>query len=189
MDEPLQPAEVPDGNGKRVAEETRCAERSVEAETVSARQSAVGSIDTRDFDADASAIGTVRAEGDVAVSTSAVGLVSAKHDVSVSQCYCSAIIAGGDIDVTQTGAVAIVARSVDLDSSGGGVLVAGEAQVANGWVGVLVARDAELSENSRVFIDTRAAAIIGGIVVVGAALVAAASLGVFGTIANRFRRS
>jgi hypothetical protein len=188
MDEPLESAVKPEGNGKKTAEETRRAERAVEAESVDARQALIASVDTRDLGADASIIGTLTASGDVEIATSVVGLVSAQHDVSLSQGYSSVMIAGGDSTVTQGGAGVLVGRTLAVEAGGGGVLVAGDARVSNGWVGVLLARDAELSEDSRVFIDTRAAAIIGGIVVVGAAIVAVASLGVFGTIANRFRR-
>jgi hypothetical protein len=81
----------------------------------------------------------------------------------------------------------MVARNIDVETGGAGLLVASDARLSRGWVGMLVARNAEVSEDSRVLIDSRGAATIGAIVAGGMAVVAAVSLGIFGSIVGRRR--
>jgi hypothetical protein len=54
-------------------------------------------------------------------------------------------------------------------------VVAGDASVARSWVGFMAARNAEISDDSRVIIDTRAGLIIGAFLLGGLGLLAVAT--------------
>ncbi len=144
----------------------------VNAETLSTAASAIATAKTGPIDATGCAIGLAQVDGDAAVSLSVVPILSAKGGATFRQSYASAFVSGGDVSVSQGGAPLIIAREVNIDTGGGVAVLTSEATIRHSWIGVLLARRADVSDDTRVFLNTR-----------GALILAAALLGGFGIIA------
>jgi len=145
----------------------------IDVMTMSASMTAIGSVNTEEFEATQSAIATAIVEGDASVSASAIGSLNAAS-AGVHQALAGVMVVDGDVSIDQGGAGVIVANSVGVEHGGVGTLIAGDATLARSWVGVMAARNATLSDDSRVIIDARAALIIGGLLFGGFGLVAVA---------------
>ncbi len=146
----------------------------VEVDIMEASMTAFGSVVCEEFGAKASAIASAAVSGEADISGSMVGAVSAEN-ASLHRSIALATVASGDAAVSQSAACAIVARSVDVDTAGVCCMVTSEATVARSWVGFMAARNAELSDDSRVIIDTRAGLIIGALLFGGLGLLAVAT--------------
>jgi hypothetical protein len=85
------------------------------------------------------------------------------------------MVVSGDVSISQGCSSIVVARSVDIDTGGACCVVAGDASVARSWVGFMAARNAQISDDSRVIIDTRAGLIIGAFLFGGLGLLAVAT--------------
>jgi len=149
-----------------------CAIGTAQADTFSAALSAIATAKTGSLEATGSAVLLTQADGDVNISLSAAPIVSAKGNATFRQAYASAFISGGDVSISQGGAPFIIGREIAIESGGAGAIVAGEVSVRRGWIGMLIARNSEVSEDSKVLLDTK-----------GAMILAAALLGGFGIIA------
>ena len=136
--------------------------------------SMIGSANVGELDATASAIGVATAGGDANVTASWVPFIRAKGGANVQQSYASAVIAGGDTTVHQAGAPIIVGKTIDITQGGGALLVAGDATVKNGMVGLILSTKTEVSEDSKVLVDTKAAVIIALALLGGFGLLAVA---------------
>jgi len=145
----------------------------IDVMTMSASMTALGSVNTEEFEATQCAIATALVEGDASVSASAIGALNASS-AGIHQAVAGVMVVDGDVSIDQGGAGVIVAGSVGIEQGGVGTLIAGDATLARSWVGVMAARNATLSDDSRVIIDTRAALIIGGLLFGGLGLVAVA---------------
>lgn len=146
----------------------------VHAENLQANLSAVVVAKTDFIASVGSANGIVLVSGDADVNTSAVPLLSVKGDVNFHQAYASAVIAGGTVEIRQGGAPLMLAKELKVKYGGGAVLVAGKAKVKHGFVGVLLAREAEMSDDTRILLDSRSALMVGAALFGGLALVAMA---------------
>jgi hypothetical protein len=146
----------------------------VAGDEVQANLSVIGTVSAGTLSATGSVVGIAAVDGDATVTASMIPAVLTRGDMTVQQSYASAIIVGGggDTKVHQAAAPLIVGRTMDLSQAGGALLVAGEADVKGSWVGVVLAPKATISEDSRVFISTRAAIIIAAALFGGFALVA-----------------
>jgi hypothetical protein len=159
--------------GSNAEDEEMLEDDFVDVDIMEASMTAFGSVSCDEFSARASAIASAAVAGDAEISASVVAALTA-DSVALRQGGAMAMIVSGDAAVSQGGAQVIVARHVELESSGAGVLVAGDASVARSWVGFMAARNAEISDDSRVIIDTRAGLIIGGLLFGGLGLLAVA---------------
>jgi len=144
----------------------------VNTETLSAAASALGTVKAGSVDATGCAVGLAQVDGDVAVSLSAVPILSAKGGATFRQSYASAFISGGDVSISQGGAPLIVGREITVDTGGAAAIVAGDATIRHGWIGMLLARNADVSEDTRVFLDTRGALILAAALLSGFGIVA-----------------
>jgi hypothetical protein len=165
MDEPEAPASEP----PRVASHVSS---SLEATSLQASLSVIGSAHAEDFEAVGSAVGFASVGGDATITASASPIVHAKGDIHVRQAYTSAVIAGGDMEISQAFAPIIVGKQLSVQQGGACVAVAGDAEIKGGFVGVLLSPKASVSEDSRVLLSTT-----------GALIIAAAILGGFGIVA------
>ena len=148
----------------------------VHAENLQANLSALVVAKTDFIASVGSANGIMLVSGDADVNTSAVPILSVKGDVDFHQAYASAVIAGGTVEVRQGGAPLMLAKELKVKYGGGAVLIAGKAKVKHGFVGVLLAREAEMSEDTRILLDSRSALVVGAALFGGLALVAMALL-------------
>lgn len=171
IDEDLGPA----GEDTDLGDETEPCCETLEVEMMQATNTAIGSLQTVDFAGSQSAIGSALVEGDAEISSSLIGMVTA-GSVELFQGAAGVVMVDGDASVEQGAAQVLVARTATIESGGAGVLVTGDAALARSWVGVMAARNAEISEDSRVIIDVKAALIIGAFLFGGLGLVAAAML-------------
>ncbi len=142
-----------------------------------ANLSAVGVAKTEWLESIGSAIGVAFVNGDAEISTSATPLVITKGDTDFHQAYASAMIAGGTVRVHQGGSPLMVAKKLKVEQGGGVVMIAGKAKVKRSFIGVLLARDASLSEDTRVLVTGKGAALISAAVFGGLAMLALALLG------------
>lgn len=159
----------------------------LQADHVAIERSAVGSVTARQADIAGSAVGSLSAEGQVTVSMSATGIVNGQADVSLDKGYATVMVAGGDLSVRQGGGSVLAGNTVSVDTGGAALMVAGEADVRKGWIGILLTRDANLSEDSRVIVDTKAAIIISAVLAAGFAMVAAIMADAFGRVFEQIR--
>lgn len=156
----------------------------VRADAMRANMSAIMTADVEDLQTAGTVVGIAQVGNDVEITTSVAGIVAAKGDVSIHQAVAGWVVGSNDVTVNQGGSTAVIANKYSIESGVNAVVVATEADVSHGWVGFLLAPKARISEDSRVFIDTTAALIIGGLIA-GAILVAAVLLSVFGVRAAR----
>ena len=145
----------------------------LDAPSLQASLSAIGTVHTEQFEAVGSAVGFASVDGDATITASASPIVHAKGDIHVRQAYTSAVVAGGTVDMSQSLAPIIVGKKLSVNQGGGVVMLAGEAKVKNGFVGVLLAPSATVSEDSRVLLSTAGALIIAAALLGGFAIVAA----------------
>ena len=146
----------------------------VNADTVSAAASAIATAKTGSLDATGCAVGLAQVDGDANICLSAAPIVSAKGDATFRQAYASAFISGGDVSISQGGAPLIIGREITIDTGGAAALVASDVKVRRGWIGLLFARHADVSEDSRVLLDTKGALILAAVLLGGFGLVAVA---------------
>jgi hypothetical protein len=146
----------------------------VDVDIMEASMTAFGSVSCDEFVATQSAMATVAVAGDAEIAGSVIGALSA-DGVALRQGGACAMLVDGDAAVSQGAAAVIVAQNVELESSGAGILVTGDATLARSWVGFMAARNAEISDDSRVIIDTRAGLIIGALLFGGLGLLAVAT--------------
>jgi hypothetical protein len=158
----------------------------VVVDSLTATTSAIGGVSTGALDASTSMIGGVSAGGDVDLQMSAVGVILAKQNVDFRQGWVNNVLATGDVSVTQGGNAMMIGRSATLENAGSAVVLAGDAKVNRGWVGMVIAGKTEVSEDSRVFITTRAALIIAAALFGGLGLVALAMLFASGKVAKEW---
>ena len=155
-------------------------------DSLTATQSAIGAATVGELDASTSAIGSLSVAGDASFSTCATAIVSAKQNVDLRQGWASVVVAGGDVTLAQGGSALMIGRSMAMESAGSAAVVAGEANVSRGWVGILLAGKAEVADDSRVFINTRAAIIIAAALLGGLGFVALAMLYSSGRVARQW---
>lgn len=120
---------------------------------------------------------SVRAE-DASITSSAVGAVITGADAEVAGSMVGGVVAKGGVSMSRSGSLDIVAKGdVDLAKGGTGIVLAGgDVRVENGFAGVTASRTAsvrrsrvgmllalktEVSDDSRVIMDGRSAAIFG----------------------------
>lgn len=113
-----------------------------------------------DASVQARVIPTVTAAHDASLTSSLAGVVNSQGDADLNQSGAAAVIAQGAVGISQGGAGAIVSRSVAGESMGSGLVVASDVRVSRGWIGVIASPNVEISDDSRVLIDPRAALII-----------------------------
>lgn len=164
-------AETPEAPPARPAVASHIA-GDLEADSLQASLSVVGSAHAKDFEAVGSVVGFSSVGHDATITASMSPVVHAKGDIHVRQAYTSAIIAGGDMDISQAGAPVIIGKKLSVNQGGGVVMLAGEADVSSGFVGVLLTPKATISDDSRVLLSTKAAIIIAAALLGGFALVA-----------------
>lgn len=132
----------------------------VTADDVQANLSAVLMAKADWFESIGSAVAIASVEGDAEINTSAVPLLIAKGDIDFHQAYASAVVAGAAVNVHQGGSPFMLAKQLKIEQGAGAVIVAGEATVERSFVGFILARNANVSEDSRVLLDGKSAAII-----------------------------
>jgi len=147
------------------------------AEDMQANLSAVGIAKTDWFESIGSALGAAIVDGDAEISTSAVPLVITKGNADFHQAYASAFVAGDTVSVHQGGSPLMIAKKLRVKQGGGVVMIAGRAKVKRSFVGVLFSRDTEISEDSRVFVTGKSAALISAALFGGLAVLAVALFG------------
>jgi hypothetical protein len=123
------------------------------------------------YEAERSAFGSMEVAGDANLLNSAVGMLAAKGPVKLKRGVACSIMTEGDVTVTKGGAGLIIGRNVNVDRGGIGVMVGTETTVQRSWIGLLLARKAELSDDSRVLFDWKAALILSAVL-----------LGIFGVV-------
>jgi hypothetical protein len=150
----------------------------VGGDDVQANLSAMGSAVAGSLSATGSLIGVASVEGDATITASMAPAIIAKGETTIQQSYASAVIVGGgaNTSVHQAASPLIIGKTMDISQSGAGVLVTGDADVKKSWVGIVLAPKTTISEDSRVFISTKAALIIalglfGGLGLVALAVV------------------
>lgn len=158
----------------------------VHAENLQANLSAVVVAQTDFVASVGSANGIMLVSGDADVNTSAVPILSVKGDVNFHQAYASAVIAGGTVEVRQGGAPLMLAKKLKVNHGGGAVLVAGQAKVKHGFVGVLLTREAQLSDDTRILMDSRSAFVVGAALLGGLGLIALALVRAFSPCDSRY---
>ena len=146
------------------------------AEAMRANMSAIATADVGDLHTTGTAIGVATVGHDVDLTTSAAGLISAQGDVSIHQAVSWGIFSKGDVSVNQGGSAVVVARDYKVDSGVACTVIATEATVNKGWIGFLLAPKATISDDSRVFIGTTAALIIGAAILLGFGILAVAGM-------------
>lgn len=146
------------------------------AQSMSATGSAIGVAKAESIDAIGSAIGMASVGGDLTTRFASTPLVNVHGDASIRQSYASALVAGGTVEMSQALAPIVAGREVHIDMGGGAAVVAGDVKVERGLIGVLIAGRAEVGDETRVLIGTRAALIIGGVLLGGFALLAVAGV-------------
>ncbi len=151
-----------------------------------ADMTAIGAAETDDLTTTQSAIGSATVQNEASLTSSAAGMLSAR-DVTMHQSGAVAVMAEGDATLTQAGSALLTAHDVELTGGGAGVVLADRATVARGWVGLAATRQLELSDDSRVIVDMRAASIIGGAVVAGFAALGVAIALTGSRVIGRFR--
>lgn len=159
-----------------VAEISFSAVQRTSAQSISATGSAIGVAKAEGIDAIGSAIGMASVGGDLSTRFSSTPLVNVHGDASIRQSYASALVAGGTVEMTQAVAPLVAGREVHIDLGGGAAVVAGDVKVERGFIGVLLAGRAEVGDETRVLIGTRAALIMGGVLLGGFALLAIAGV-------------
>ena len=147
---------------------------SVTADDMQANLSAVVLARSDWFESIGSAVALASVEGDAEINTSAVPLLIAKGDIDFHQAYASAVVAGGTVHVHQGGSPFMLAKQLKIEQGAGAVLVAGEATVERSFVGIVLARNANVSQDSRVLLDGRSAAIVAAGLLGGLGLLALA---------------
>jgi hypothetical protein len=176
MPEANSPAEQVVGE----AEVHQSAIMSLAADRAEVSTSAVCLLKAGDAEITTSAVGAMSVSGDVEFSSSALGAVLAAGDIHLSKAGGSVLLAGKDIHIEQGGGSTLVAgRDMKIKQGGGMILVANHAKVEHGFIAVLAARDAEISEDSRILMDTRSAMMFGA--ALGTVLVVAMTL-IFGWV-------
>jgi hypothetical protein len=145
-------------------------------DAVQANLSAMGSVSAGSLSATGSAIGAAAIDGDATITASMVPAMMTRGDLTFQQSYASAVIVGGagDTKVHQAFAPLIVGKTMDVTQAGACALVTGEADIKSSWVGIVLSPKTTVSDNSRVFISTKAALIIALALFGGLGLVALA---------------
>ena len=159
----------------------------VDVDIMEASMTAFGTVSCDEFGATQSAIASASVAWDAEISASIVGALSA-DSIGLRQGAAAAMVVSGDAAVSQSFSSVVVARSVEMESSGACCVVTGHATVARSWVGFMAARNAEISDDSRVIIDTRAGLIIGALLFGGLGLLAVATYMGARRIAERIPR-
>lgn len=174
---------------------------SYEADALQANLSAVGSVEADDVQVNLSVVGMAKADwfesigsavalatvaGDAEVNTSAIPLLHANGDVNFHQAYASAVIAGDAVNVHQGGSPMMLAKQLKVNQGGAAVMIAGEATVNRGFVGLLMSRDAIISDDSRVLVDSKAAAFVSAALLAGMGMIAFALMRGMSGIGTRF---
>ena len=132
----------------------------VTADDVQANLSAVLMAKADWFESIGSAVAIASIDGDAEINTSVVPLLIAKGDIDFHQAYASTAIAGGTVHVHQGGSPFMLAKQLTIEQGGGAVMVAGEATVERSFVGFVLARHANVSDDSRILLDGKSAAVI-----------------------------
>jgi hypothetical protein len=146
------------------------------AEAMQANMSAIVTADVHDLHTTGTAIGVANVGHDLDLTTSATALVSAQGAVTIHQAVSWGVFSKGDVSVQQGGSVLVVARDYSVESGAAAAVIATEAKVSGSWVGFLLAPKANLSDDSRVFIGTVGALIIGGAILLGFGILAVAGI-------------
>ncbi len=146
----------------------------VDVDVMEASMTAFGSVNCGEFGASKSAVGSASVAGDADIERSVVGAINAES-VTLTQGAALAMVVSGDAAISQGGASVVVARSVEIETGAACCVIAGDASVARSWVGFMAARNAQISDDSRVIIDTRAGLIIGAFLFGGLGLLAVAT--------------
>lgn len=138
------------------------ADEEFEVHTLEVQSSAVGSLKAEEAGVVSSAVGVVSATGDVSIDSSFAGAVLAGGAVDMTQAGSIDVLTKGDVSMHQAGTVVLLSgRDVTIDTGGAGVSMARTTTVRNGWVGFLLSGRTELSDDSRVILDAKAAAVFG----------------------------
>lgn len=111
-----------------------------------------------------SAVGLVNAAGSADVAQSCLGGVLAGGDIEMSRSFSCDVVAKGDVSVDQGGTLLTVAGgNVGIDRGLGLVTVSRTAELSHSNVGFLVSGRTSLSEDSKVMMDAKAAAVFGAV--------------------------
>lgn len=156
---------------------------------VQATFSALAQVNATSLEATGSALAMTNVDGNATVTASAAPLIFSKGDTTIQQSYTSAVIAGGGsfTRVRQSAAPLIVGKSMELEQVGAVALVTGEAKLKRSWTGIIVAPSVEISDDSRVLVDTKGALIIAAAILGGFGIIAAVMGIAFNRTARRFR--
>ncbi|HEY5483753.1 MAG TPA: hypothetical protein VIK31_08075 [Propionibacteriaceae bacterium] len=146
----------------------------VDVDIMEASMTAFGTVSCDEFGATQSAIASASVAGDAEISSSLVGAISA-DSAGLRQGAAVAVVVSGDAALSQSATSLVVARSVEMETVGACCVIASDVTVARSWVGFMAARNAEISDDSRVIIDTRAGLIIGALLFGGLGLLAVAT--------------
>lgn len=178
----------PDGNAETKAMGPALISK-VNAEDLQATFSAVGQVATGSLEATGSALGMTTVEGDATLTASAAPLVFSHGDATVQQSYASAVIAGGGAftRIRQSAAPVMVGKTMEIEQSAAVAMVTGDAKLKKSWVGIIVAPSVDVSDDSRVLIETRGALIIAASILGGFALMTLAMVFGFRRASNRLR--
>lgn len=115
-----------------------------------------------DAEVTSSAVGAVIAGADAEVTGSMLGCVVAKGGVTMSRSGSLDIVTKGDVDVATGGTgIVLAAGDVRIENGFAGVAASRGASVRGSRVGMLLALKTEVSDDSRVIMDGRSAAIFG----------------------------
>ncbi len=105
----------------------------------------------------------VTAKGNVALDRSGAGLARAEEDLTVTNGGAGAMIAGGDMTVTNGGGQVLIAGGdVQLTNGGAQTIIAGDSVTATKtFIGIAITDQINLSEDSKVLLDTPRAIAFG----------------------------
>jgi len=148
---------------------------SLDADYAEVSLSAIASTTAGVLDANGSAIGLARIDGDVDITFSAVGLATVQGNASLSQSYVSGFVASDNLNVSQAATAAALARTITFEQGGAAVAVSGDTTVRRGFVGLLLSGKTDIAEDSRVLISgwglaVLAVAVLGGFGIVALAM-------------------
>ena len=107
----------------------------LDAPSLQASLSAIGTVHTEQFEAVGSAVGFASVDGDATITASASPIVHAKGDIHVRQAYTSAVVAGGTVDMSQSLAPIIVGKKLSVNQGGGVLSTAGALIIAAALLG------------------------------------------------------
>lgn len=139
-------------------QDTTLDERDIEAVDGAVRLA----VQSNDADIAWSAVAAVVTQGDAYTTTSAVGAVISKSGVGMSQSLAGDVWTRGDVDV-DNGAVGFVGAvgDVNFERSAAMATVARSTVISGSKVGFVLSGRTEISDDSRVIMDGKSAAIFG----------------------------